>query len=89
MALALLHSMRSRRVLPDLVAYSSLLSACEKGRQWQRCLLLLSQMWTLGPAPDIVAYGAAVLWRINGRGFGQDPRPGPLFLNVFACMRLL
>lgn len=43
---------RDRRDSPDVVIYSSVISACEKGRQWQRALQVLWRMEVLQIRPN-------------------------------------
>ena len=43
-ALALLASMRMRRVCPNVVSYSAAVSACEKKGEWQHAMQLLETM---------------------------------------------
>ncbi|CAK0810435.1 unnamed protein product, partial [Prorocentrum cordatum] len=37
--------MRGAKLEPDVISYNAGISACGKGEQWQRALVLLSEMW--------------------------------------------
>lgn len=42
------------------VCYNAAISACGKGRQWQRAVGLLDVMREKGIAPDLISYNAAI-----------------------------
>ncbi|CAK0858315.1 unnamed protein product [Prorocentrum cordatum] len=43
------------------ISYSAGISACEKGKQWQRALALLSEMWAAKLEPDVIfSYSAGI-----------------------------
>eukprot|EP00415_Alexandrium_ostenfeldii_P005144 UN5144 len=48
------------RVEPNVVTFSAVISACEKGGQWLAALTLLSSMIKLGIVPNVVSCNAAV-----------------------------
>ncbi|CAE7034700.1 unnamed protein product [Symbiodinium sp. CCMP2592] len=52
--------MSESRVTPDETGYNSILTACEKGRQWEMVLWLLATMPSLRLEPDVVSYSAAI-----------------------------
>ena len=58
-------SMRSK-LSPDLVTFSALTSACEKGQQWEKALALVQEMPSWLVLPSIVTYSA--LASALGRG---------------------
>ena len=37
-----------------LVSYSSAISACEKGREWQQALSLLTELWQVKCKPNVI-----------------------------------
>ena len=39
---------------PNVISYSTGISACEKGDQWQRALALLREMWEAKLVPDVI-----------------------------------
>ncbi|CAK0858309.1 unnamed protein product [Prorocentrum cordatum] len=43
-----------------LVSYNAGISACEKGKQWQRALALLSEMWEAKLEPDVFSFGSGI-----------------------------
>ena len=59
-ALALLDEMRAAGVAPNVYHYNAVISACEKGGQWQRALALLDEMRAVGVAPDVITFNAAI-----------------------------
>ncbi|CAK0875263.1 unnamed protein product [Prorocentrum cordatum] len=42
-------------------SYNAGISACEKGRQWQRALSLLSDMWEAKLVPNAISRSAGIL----------------------------
>ena len=83
-------SMRSK-LSPDLVTFSALTSACEKGQQWEKALALVQEMPTWLVLPSIITYSA--LTSALGRG-GQWTlavalydmiRAEPVTLNEVFC----
>ena len=48
------------KVVPDVVSYSAGISACEKGKQWQRALSLLSEMQDVKVEPNVLSYSAGI-----------------------------
>lgn len=82
--------MRSK-LSPDLVTFSALTSACEKGQQWEKALALVQEMPTWLVLPSIITYSA--LTSALGRG-GQWTlavalydmiRAEPVTLNEVFC----
>ncbi|CAE7235674.1 unnamed protein product [Symbiodinium natans] len=60
-AINLLHEQAGQRhPRPNVLMYSSAISACEKAHQWHMALWILSQMWAEGPRPDVVALNAGL-----------------------------
>jgi pentatricopeptide repeat domain-containing protein 1 len=47
-------------VQPDVITYSALISACEKGAQWQRAMEVFKEMKTAGVKPDDITYSALI-----------------------------
>eukprot|EP00959_Pyramimonas_sp_CCMP1952_P265000 5541301-Pyramimonas_sp.AAC.1 len=45
----------------DHISYSAAISACEKGRQWQGALSLLSEMWEAKLVPTLISCSAGIL----------------------------
>ena len=45
---------------PNVYTYSGAITACEKGRQWQRALELFEEMQQWSIWPDTITYGALV-----------------------------
>jgi pentatricopeptide repeat protein len=48
-------------VVPDVITYSALISACEKGRQPERALELFEAMQRQGVVPDVITYSAMIM----------------------------
>eukprot|EP00434_Breviolum_minutum_P009870 symbB.v1.2.008696.t1/scaffold543.1/size336731/9 len=48
------------RVVPNVVTYGAIISACEKGGQWQRALALFQTMLEEKVVPNVVIYGAII-----------------------------
>ncbi|CAJ1396510.1 unnamed protein product [Effrenium voratum] len=57
-ALGLLAKMPSCSVSPDLISYSSAISAAEKGGQWEVALSLLTSVEDM--SPDVICYSSAI-----------------------------
>ena len=54
-----LASMRLRKLQPDAVCYSGVLSACDRAKEWSRALGLLADMELRGIEPNMSSYSAA------------------------------
>lgn len=52
--------MRKDRVAPDLITYSALINACEKGGQWQAALEQLSTMVCEQVQPNVITFNSAI-----------------------------
>ena len=52
--------MAAAEVRPNQVTFSASVSACEKGDQWERALLILSEMPCDGVLPNVVSYSAGI-----------------------------
>eukprot|EP00434_Breviolum_minutum_P022354 symbB.v1.2.019729.t1/scaffold1626.1/size108921/3 len=57
----------ARSVNPDIVSYSSVISAAEKGGQWVIALLLLHDIYDRDLRPDVVVYSSAISACEKGR----------------------
>ena len=58
--MALLSEIWEVKLEPDVISYSAVISACEKGEQWQRALSLLSEMRGVKLAPNVISYSAGI-----------------------------
>ena len=45
---------------PDVVSYSAMASACEKGKHWEEALQLLQEMFHTSLTPDVARRSAAI-----------------------------
>ncbi|CAE8596802.1 unnamed protein product [Polarella glacialis] len=85
-------------VNPSEISYSAAISSCEKGRQWQMALSLLSQMPDARLSPNLLCFAAAVLacvkcnrWRDtfvlldDMLGFSLEPNPFTLSTLLAEC----
>ena len=52
--------MRHQGLLPDVITYNALISACEKGTLSERALQLLETMLHQGLLPDVITYNALI-----------------------------
>jgi pentatricopeptide repeat domain-containing protein 1 len=59
-ASSLLESMQSSGVRPDVVSYTCVIRACEKGGAWERGLALLKQMVERRLNPDSQTYNSVI-----------------------------
>ena len=62
--------MRHQGLLPDVITYNALISACEKGTLSQGALQLFETMLHHGLLPDGLTYNAL----ISACGMAQDPK---------------
>ena len=53
-------AMGQQGVVPDVIAYSTLISACEKGKQPERALKVFKRMMQQGAVPDAITYNAVI-----------------------------
>ena len=79
-ALQLFHSMQRHGVVPDVITYSALISACEKGNEPDRALKLFEAMKQQGIVPDVIIYNAL----ISACEKGQQPERA---LELFEAMK--
>ena len=49
-----------RALKPDVISYNAAMSACDKGRQWQRALEVMEGMPQRALKPDVIGYSAAI-----------------------------
>jgi pentatricopeptide repeat domain-containing protein 1 len=47
-------------VKPDVYSYNALISACEKGGQWERAVEVFEEMKAAGVKPDVITYSALI-----------------------------
>ena len=52
--------MRSQGLQADEITYASSISACEKGRQWQRDLKLFGELCSPGPTAYVITSAATI-----------------------------
>eukprot|EP00613_Pedinella_sp_CCMP2098_P060822 CAMPEP_0171986624 /NCGR_PEP_ID=MMETSP0993-20121228/274965_1 /TAXON_ID=483369 /ORGANISM="non described non described, Strain CCMP2098" /LENGTH=289 /DNA_ID=CAMNT_0012639535 /DNA_START=27 /DNA_END=896 /DNA_ORIENTATION=+ len=52
--------MQERGVEPNAVSYNAAISACEKGRQWEKAVGLINSMHNRGVEPNVISYSAAI-----------------------------
>ena len=45
---------------PDVYSYNALISACEKGGQWERAVEVFEEMKAAGVKPDVITYSALI-----------------------------
>ena len=47
-------------MVPDIITYSALISACEKGKQPERALQLFEAMKQQGMVPNVITYNTLI-----------------------------
>ena len=47
-------------MVPNVITYSAVISACEKGKQPERLLEVLETMQRQGMVPDIITYNSMI-----------------------------
>lgn len=47
-------------VAPDVVTFSTAISACADGREWKQALLLLREIPATGALPNKISYNAVI-----------------------------
>jgi pentatricopeptide repeat protein len=63
--------MEERGIQPNVISYSAAISACEKGRQYQKALDLLSKMEERGIQLNVISYSAAIECLFAAGKFGR------------------
>ena len=58
--------MGEAKLEPDVISYCAGISACGRGGQWQRALVVLSEMWEVKQEPNVMSYYAGISARGNG-----------------------
>jgi len=66
--------MKAAGVKPDVITYSALISACEKGAQWQLARAVFEEMKAAGVKPEVQTYDPliTVLWQCSQRRTAMD-----------------
>ena len=59
-ALQFFQRMQQQSMVPNIITYSALISACEKGKQPERALELFEAMKQQGVVPDVITYNALI-----------------------------
>ncbi|CAM9832210.1 unnamed protein product, partial [Laminaria digitata] len=59
-ALELLGSIETRNLVPDVISFTSTMSACGRAGEWQRALDIMDVMLERNVEPNIVTYGTAI-----------------------------
>jgi pentatricopeptide repeat protein len=59
--------MQVRGLAPNVITYSAVISACEKGQQPERVLQLLDEMQVRGPTPNEITYSATISDCVKGQ----------------------
>ena len=54
-------------LLPNVISYNAVVSACEKGQQGQQALGLLAVMQRTAVLPNVISYSAAISACENGQ----------------------
>ena len=67
-------------MVPEVITYSAVISACEKGKQPERALEVFQTMLWYGLVPNVITYSALV----SACGKGQQPEQA---LEVFQAMQ--
>ena len=52
--------MKQQGMVPNVITYSALISACEKGKQPERALELFEAMKRQGVVPNVITYNALI-----------------------------
>ena len=52
--------MKQQSVVPNVITYSTLISACEKGNELERALEIFATMRQEGVVPNVVTYSALI-----------------------------
>ena len=69
LALWLVEEMKEESSWPNVTSYKAAITACDKGRAWDKALCMLSELrhWD---KPDMISYGAAISARSAGAKWG-------------------
>ena len=62
--------MKQQGVVPNVITYNALISACEKGKQPRRTIEILQAMQGQGLVPNVITYSAL----ISACGKGKKPK---------------
>ena len=52
--------MQTRSLIPTVITYNAVISACEKGNECQEALRLFNEMQTRGLTPNVITYSAII-----------------------------
>ena len=67
----MLEAMQQEGAIPNVITYSTLISACEKGKQPERALEVFQAMQEQGVMPDVITYNALISACEKGKRFDQ------------------
>ena len=59
-AIAVFQEMLQRKQVPDVTSNNALISACEKGEQWQAAIAVFHEMLQRKQAPRVISYSALI-----------------------------
>ena len=54
------HHMKQKGVVPNVITYNALISACEKGKQPEQAMEVFKAMQQQGVVPDVITYSALI-----------------------------
>ena len=52
--------MQQQGVVPEVITYNALISACEKGKQDERAMRIFEAMQQQGVMPEVITYNALI-----------------------------
>ena len=68
-AVGLLHNIKDVGVELNIVCYNATISACEKGRKWEKALQLFQEMRENGIEPNVISYSSTISDCKKGRNW--------------------
>ena len=94
-ALQLFRDMQQQEIVPDVITYSALISACGRGKQLERALEIFDKMQQQGIEPNIITYSALISacavsnWHNDAMNIFSEMQKKGVVPKAITCSKLM